>query len=184
MCAAATRPFGTGGIKHAEQIGTRLGGSDGSLARLAHDGEDRAFHRVADCAVRTLGGGSQRRARRCAVDRCRIGDGGGEATKNLRHDHPAVATGAHERAMGDRLAHRCHIGVGAVELVDDRTQGERHVGAGVAVRDRIHVEVVHRLAVVDERARKTVTTWRSAVASRTFRGTASDRTRPTSPGGP
>ena len=147
-------PFGTGGIKHAEQIGARLGGSDGSLARLAHDGEDRAFHRVADCAVRTLGGGSQRRRERCAVDRCRIGDGGGEATKNLRHDHPAVATGAHERAMSDRLAHRCHVGVGAVELVDDRTQGERHVGAGVAVWDGIHVEVVHRLAVVDERVAK------------------------------
>ena len=56
--------------------------------------------------------------------------------------------------MSDRLAHRCHVGVGAVELVDDRTQGERHVGAGVAVRDGVHVEVVHRLAVVDERVTK------------------------------
>ena len=147
-------PFGTGGSEDPEQIGAGLGGRDCSLARLAHDGEDRAFHRVADCAVRTLGGGSQRRGEGCAVDRCRIGDGGGEATKNLRHDHPAVATGAHEGAMGDGLAHRCHVGVGAVEFVDDRAQGERHVGAGVAVRDGVHVQVVHRLAVVDERVAK------------------------------
>lgn len=53
--------------------------------------------------------------------------------------------------MGDRLARRCHVGVGAVEFVNDRTQGERHVGAGIAVGDGVHVEVVHRLAVVDER---------------------------------
>ena len=52
--------------------------------------------------------------------------------------------------MGHRGAQRLKIVGDAVEALDDRLHGQRHVGPGVSVRDRIDVEVVDHLAVVGQ----------------------------------
>jgi large subunit ribosomal protein L28 len=55
--------------------------------------------------------------------------------------------------MADRFAHLLHgRGVrGPVQLLDDRFEGERHVGAGVAVGHRVHVERVEFVLMGAER---------------------------------
>ena len=59
--------------------------------------------------------------------------------------------------MADRLAHRYELVVDVLELGDDRADGERHVGAGIAVGNGVDVELVdgvlvgrERFAVADE----------------------------------
>ena len=58
------------------------------------------------------------------------------------------AMALHTDAMSGR------VGVDPVEFFDDRTQRERHVGTGVAIGHRVHVEVVHRLTMIDQRVTK------------------------------
>ena len=71
----------------------------------------------------------------------------GEAAQDLRQDHARVAARAHERAVRDGLAHRHPCSVAVADLGAHRLERERHVGAGVAVGDRVHVEPVQLLLV-------------------------------------
>jgi hypothetical protein len=73
----------------------------------------------------------------------------GEAAQDLGGDDARVAAGAHEGAMGDRLGNVLHRGVlrERLDLLHDGPKRERHVGAGVSVRDREHVELVDLLAL-------------------------------------
>ena len=80
----------------------------------------------------------------------RVAQNPGDAPEDLSKDHPRVAPGTHERSVGDCGAQRLEIVGDAVEALDDRLHGERHVGSGVAVRDWIDVEVVDHLTVVGE----------------------------------
>ncbi len=71
-----------------------------------------------------------------------------DAAHDLGEDDAGVAAGAHERALGDGGGHRRDVGdVALLELLDHGAHGERHVGARVAVRDRVDVEVVDELAL-------------------------------------
>ena len=70
--------------------------------------------------------------------------------QDLREDHPRVAPGPHQRAVADGLARGDQVAVGAGGLVDlfaHRAQREGHVGAGVAVGDRVDVQPVDGLTV-------------------------------------
>jgi hypothetical protein len=75
------------------------------------------------------------------------GEGLGQAPKDLREDHPAVAARAHQRPVANGLAHCGEIAVGTLELGHHRLERQRHVGAGVAVGDRVHVEAVDAFLV-------------------------------------
>ena len=117
------------------------------LRRLADHGQDRALDRRAHRAVgrrRRLG---QRPGPRRAVGLVPLGQDGGQAPQDLAEDHPAVAAGAHERAVADGLAGVGHRRAGALELGDHRLEGQGHVGAGVTVGDGVDVETVDRVLV-------------------------------------
>ena len=113
------------------------------VRHLADDGQHRPLDRPAHGTV----GGVARRAEGARDARgrrpLRAGEHLGEAADDLAEDDAGVATGSHQRStrelLGDRLgAHR----VRCLERLDDRAHGERQVRAGVAVRDRVHVQVV------------------------------------------
>ncbi len=124
----------------------------------AHRGEHRPLRRVAHRRVRGVrrageGGGHEHRVHQLTGSR---GELLGRAAYHLRQDHAAVAArpeqrgarhGAHDLVAPGRLERGV---VQLRQLLDDRTHGERHVVAGVAVRDGEHVEVVDLLASVLE----------------------------------
>ena len=144
-CAPARRrPAARAASSTSTRSPPSAGRGRGRLGRLADDGEDRALDRPHDRAV-----GRLRRRRRAPSASAGAVDGVaarasavGEAPQDLGEDHARVAPRAHERAVADGLAGRGHVGVGAVELGDHRLEGERHVGAGVAVGHRVDVEPV------------------------------------------
>ena len=126
-----------------------------AVGHLAHHGEDRALGGLAHRAVGPLGGARHRRADQHRVDQlARPGDqllGG--AADQLGEDHAGVAAGAQQRGARhgvDDLVAADLVDLAlrgqAVELVEHRAQGQRHVVARVAVGDREHVEVVDLLA--------------------------------------
>ena len=66
-----------------------------------------------------------------------------DAAHDLRQDDARVAARAHERALGDGGRDGRHaLDVALLQLLEDGAHGEREVGARVAVRHRVHVEVV------------------------------------------
>ena len=93
-----------------------------------------------------------------------LGEHPGEAPQQLAQDHPGVAPRPHERAVGDGLAHRRHLGsalpgsaptgvgeLGHVEALEPfeagelghhRLQGQGHVGARVAVGHGVDVQAL------------------------------------------
>ena len=119
------------------------------LGALAHDGEDRALDRLEHGLVRRRR--RRRQARRPAQDRrgrrARL-ERGRDAPQDLGEDHAAVAAGAHQRAVADRVARRRQLGGRSVDLGHDGVQRAGHVGAGVAVGHRVDVEPVQGLLVV------------------------------------
>ncbi len=117
-------------------------GEDGALDGLAHGLEGH------------LDAVAQRRGdvRRGGVRALGAGEALGHAAQDLAGDDARVATGAHERAMGDGLGDVVHRGVGGerLDLLHHRAQGEGHVGARVAVRDREDVELVDLVRLVGD----------------------------------
>ena len=119
----------------------------GGLGDLAHDGEDRAFDRAHDGLVRGVGRVTE------AVDEC--------ARRYLRRARDTSS--ARPRRICDRMTpelprapmseprliawQTSSIDVGVGERGADRLERERHVGAGVAVGDRVDVEPVQLLLV-------------------------------------
>jgi hypothetical protein len=127
-----------------------------AVRHLAHHGQDRALGRGAHGPVGAVGRARHRRADEDRVDelaRTRDQLLGGAADQ-LGEDHAGVAAGAQQRRAGDRvddllaadLVERAVVLGEPVELVEHRAERQRHVVAGVAVRDREDVEVVDLLA--------------------------------------
>ncbi len=122
----------------------------------AHGREHRALGRVAHRRV-----GGVRRPRERGRHEHRVDQLArprrqllGGAPHHLRQDHAAVAARAEQRGSGDG-AHDLVAAdvvdgraVERVQLLEHGAHRERHVVAGVAVRHREHVEVVHLLAPV------------------------------------
>src|SRR6266851_1818928 len=125
----------------------------GGAAGLARDGEDGALRRLVDRAVGGVGrlferGGELRRSERALTfDRAR------ESAEDLREDHTRVAARAHQAAVRRELRDLADLGgVRLFHVLDRRLEGEQHVGAGVAVRDRADVEPVDLFVVGREPA--------------------------------
>ena len=76
-------------------------------------------------------------------------EGRREAAEDLAQDHAAVAAGAHERAVADGVARGVEIlGRSVLHLGHHGVEGARHVGAGVAVGNRVHVEAIEPARVL------------------------------------
>src|SRR5207249_876269 len=83
-----------------------------------------------------------RRRRALAVDRPR------EAAKDLGQDDAGVAARPHQAPMRGELGDLADLrGIRLLHVLDRRLQGQQHVGAGVAVRNRKDVEPVHLFVV-------------------------------------
>ena len=125
------------------------------VRHVLHDGEDRPLGRIAHGAVGAVGRAGHGRADEHRVDEL-AGPRGellGRAADELGEDHAGVAARAQQRGAGhgvDDLVAADLVDVArarqAVELVEHRPHGERHVVARVAVGDREDVEVVDLLA--------------------------------------
>ena len=136
--------LGLTGFERGDQICAGFGGSSCALGDFAHNREDRAFDRTLDCAVRSCGGNGKRLGPNLSVFAASStfgAHGVGQASKDLGHDHTRVTAGTHERAMADRLADLVEI-FGTFEFGAYRLKGQRHVRAGVAVGNGVHIERV------------------------------------------
>ena len=125
-------------VERLAGIGCLAGGFGG----LPHDGQDRPLD---GCEHGGVGPGGRRFQGR-GDDRAGRLVGGlqrrRDPAQDLRHDHPAVASGTHQRAVADRIARGAEIGRCLVHLGHDTVEGARHVRTRVAVRHGIHVEPV------------------------------------------
>ena len=125
-----------------------LGHAVRSLGHLADHGEHRALDRLLDGAVGAVGALRERLLEVGRGEVLRAAPHVAEAAHDLREDDAGVAASAHERALGDRGGDRRDaLGVALLELLEDGAHGEREVGARVAVRDGIDVEVVDDAAL-------------------------------------
>ncbi len=158
-----------GTLEHRGQqlvlLGGRGGGSQAPRVHVSEVVRHAARHRPDGGEHRPLGGIAYRGVRRVR----RPGEGGrhqdrvdelpaparellGRAAHDLREDHAAVAASPEERrprhSRDDHVAadHVDGLAVQVVQFDHDGAHGERHVVAGVAVRDREHVQVVDLLA--------------------------------------
>ncbi len=118
---------------------------------VAQDGQDRALNGLTDGLEGNLDGTAERG--------CDVGAGHGlvgvlealgHAAQNLRGNDAGVATGTHERAVGDGTGDGLHVGVDGQngKLLHDRLQREGHVGTGVSVGHGEHVELVDLLRLL------------------------------------
>ena len=72
----------------------------------------------------------------------------GDAPEQLGQDDSGIAAGTHQGAVGDGPAGGVQVRrLEGVELFGDRFEGQRHVGAGVAVGHRVDVEAVDDILV-------------------------------------
>ena len=126
------------------------------------DREDRPFDGVRHGGVRLIAGRAERArddASREGIAVSRLGQDPGDASDDLREDHPGVAPRPEERTAchrGRDVRHRRTLAelLGAVEgLVDPgarRLDGEEHVGARVPIGDGEDVEGVYGRALLAE----------------------------------
>ena len=71
-----------------------------------------------------------------------------ETADNLGEDDARVAASAHQGGSGDVLRDRgARLGARALERLDDRPQSEGEIRAGIAIRHRVHVQIVDSPAV-------------------------------------
>src|SRR5690606_18742381 len=128
----------------------RLFGSD------ADHGQHRAFDRTHHGGVGLLASAIQCRREVLPADGGLALDGSREAPKDLGEDDAGVAPRAHERAEGEPVGDRTDAGR-VIRLARGLERGvhrERHVRAGVAIRDREDIERVDAITVVVEPLRR------------------------------
>ena len=91
-----------------------------------------------------------------ASSRSAFADDLGEAAQDLREDDAGVPARAHQRGARQLVRERREIvRLRGVQLLDRGADGQREVRPGVAVGDRIDVEVVDAPAVALEREQRT-----------------------------
>ena len=128
--------------------------SFGTSGRRPGHGQYRAFDRVADGSVGAVARPGQ------GVDKvgsseigtpgrvgCSLIDRARHPSEHLGKDHPRIPAGAHERAVAQALRQPFQVKTGPfgyrlVHLALDRLDSQGHIGPGVAVGHRVHVEAV------------------------------------------
>ena len=131
-------------VLEPESVGHGLRGR----RHLADDGEHGALDGRLDGAVGGVLALEDRPLEDGGVERVGLTPDVADAAHDLGEDDAGVAARAHERALGDGGGHGRDVGdLALLELLDHGAHGERHVGAGVPVRDGVHVEVVDVLTL-------------------------------------
>ncbi len=126
----------------------RVGHALRRLRHLADHGEHGALDGLLDGAIGAGGAFGESFFEIGRGEVCGAAPHVTEAADDLRQDDARVAARAHERALGDGGGYgRDAFDVALLELFEDGAHGERQVGARVAVRHRIHVEVVDDAAL-------------------------------------
>ena len=121
----------------------RAGGPGGRHAGHGENGALGGLHN------RLVGGGHaevQGDGQVPAVDGLALLDGLGKATEQQGQDDAGVTTGAPQQSGGGRLGGQAHGGILVLfQLNGCRADGQAHVGAGITIGHREHVEVVDLL---------------------------------------
>ncbi len=118
------------------------------LGHLADDGEHRPLHGPLHRPVRRVARATEGTAQKGRADPFVLAEDLHEPADDLREDDSRVPARPHERRPGHVLGDGLAVGrPRRVEGLDDRTQRQREVRAGVPVRDGIDVEVVDPAAV-------------------------------------
>ena len=134
-------------FENTEKIRTGIRGGSATFGRNTNNSEDRSFDRLHDGAIGSSGGSIERSCERCAINDWSGAELGGQSTQDLRKDHTRISTSAHQRSVRNGLTGGIKIGIGAIELGHNRSQGEGHVGSGVAIGHGIDVQPVDGLSV-------------------------------------
>ena len=124
----------------------RLRGLREHANRREHGALDGIAHlRVGEVARR-----SERRGDRGPVDLPSVAQNVGRAADHHREDDAGVPPAPEQGGASDEARQRGPVGIAVrlrVERLDDRADGERQVGARVAVGNRVDVQVVDPVAV-------------------------------------
>ena len=136
--------------EHRLDVVVALRSGHGGRGRLADDGQDGPLDRFRHRLVGHPGARVERVGQVEPVEPPLAGEPVGHAGQDLAGDHPGVAARTHEGPEADRLRHPFRVGAGTdlVGLVERGLHRREHVGAGVAIGDREHVE---RVDLVDAR---------------------------------
>ena len=121
-----------------------LGGGRG----FPHHRQDGALDGPVDAFVGDATAFSQGRREHRAGDRRLVVQAAREPAQDLGQDHPGIAPGAHQRAVGGRLRHcprRMEVIVG--DLPAGRLHRQQHIGARVPIGHGEHVERVDDLVM-------------------------------------
>ena len=148
------------GDHHPGEIGTIGAGILGRFCggpQHRHDGARHRFaHRCDDQTDRVAQRGGEDDAVDIGQFAAPLGGGFrsdvGQSAQDLGQDHPGVAPGAVQRAVGQGRCHPRHVVTAGrgVRLSPGRTHGEQHVRSGVGVRDRENVQPVDLVGVGDQ----------------------------------
>ena len=141
----------TGGHHDVPQLGHVLFAAGSSfLGSDAGDGQDGAFGGLHDSFVSALDALLQRSHDVGGVSLFLALQSFGEAAEQQAGDDAGVAAGAAQHGGGGGLCGLAHGAavVHGLQLTDGCTDGHAHVGAGVAVGDGEHVQLVHAGALV------------------------------------
>jgi hypothetical protein len=123
-----------------------------SVGEPADRRQHRPFHRLPDRAVGRIARGAERPGDRGGVDGPALGERLGGAAHDLREDDAGVPARAHQSRAGRLARERLAVGgVGGLEGIDDRAGGQREVRSGVAVGNRVDVQVVDPAAALLDR---------------------------------
>ena len=125
------------------------------LGSVAQNGENSAFHRLANRLERHVDRMGERSRKGCGVQAFRAFEAFAETAKDLGRDNARVTARAHKGTVGDGLAHvsRARADRQARNVLHDHLERERHVRARVAVRDGEHVEAVDLFLARGQRLR-------------------------------
>ena len=147
------------------------------LGHLADHRQHRPFDRAADGAVGGVARGAKRARDHRLVDRIALAEHVGEAADDLAEDDARVAACPHQRGAGELARDGLvPVGIRLLERLDDRAHRERQVRAGVAVGNRVDVEVVDALLIRLEIAEREAGDLAGAVEVHDERLTSSMRT--------
>ena len=137
------------GLEQRFELVLRRAKRQGAVGAFAGDRQHRALDGVDDGRVGLFDAGAERFREGAGVGFGDPLEAVGEAAEELREDDAGVAPRPHQHAPGDRLGDDADR-----RFVDRRDgfrargHGRRHVGAGVAVRDREDVQFVDAVDVV------------------------------------
>ena len=110
--------------------------------------QDRALHRLDNTLVGGFTACPQAGSQVTRADAGLVAETVRHAAQDLREDDAGVAAGAHQRTLCHGLRHATDVRFAAVfDLCPGRAHGQHHIDAGVAIRNRKHVQCVDDVAV-------------------------------------